>query len=966
MVGRAAELDRLVGLVGARREPAVALVAGEAGIGKTRLVQELLRRVPPGTLVLAGQADPGTVGRPMELFLDAVEGAVTAADPDGANRGPAGAAVPRDAGGGEASRAGGRGVVVGDGSHDRARDGSGNGLLAVVRDADRPADERVRAGVDLVRRLGADVTTLLVFEDLHWADSESVSVFERLAEPAPAGDVAPPALLLVGTYRPDGLSRRHAAAEALPRIERRHSVTHVHLGRLNPADVSGFLAAVYDVEPSFRVVDTLHTRTGGNPFFLEELMASSGEMPGDEPDAPLPWTVAELVRSELADLGPDVRAMVNAAAVLGRRFGFDLLAAVTGAHEDDLIARLRVAVDQGLLVEVDPDVFGFHHELAREAVESGLLGRERRRLHEAALDALRAGGSRDHVSLAHHARGAGRFDDMVDEARLGARESLALGSSYQALQLAETGLAEVSDDEELLSLAARAAWLAGLLDDAQVHAERWLTLARGAGDVDHEAAALAMRARVAYERGDIAAMSAHTNALVEIIDRLPGDEARGRAMAAVAQSYMLRDKVDASYMWADKALALAEEKGLDDVRLAAMVEKGSTLLMDPSRAEEARDLLEAAADEAERAGDHVLAARSLNNLVSHARQWRDADEVRRLIERMRAEATAAGFDSAVVADVAGSLAHLAALEGDLAGAIAHLDEPLRGADARTRRTKAGWTTVFRAGLALEAGDLDTAELFTELSKPATTRTAVGVIGLDLHLACRRGDLARARALLVDLVAATDAEGYASPSQAHDLLAAALGAGMSADELRPLVDRVGHYVGHRLDPDNPWRQMLEAQLAEAAGDVDAAIAGFEAAARTLGMAPEILAGHRGTAHVGAAANLVRAGRLDEARPHVAEAARHLARWSGWRVEQLRAVERRLGLGDEPTGPDQLTPREREVAALLAEGLTNSQLAERLYISPRTAAVHVSNLLAKLGMASRTEVAAWAVRSGLAPG
>ena len=82
-----------------------------------------------------------------------------------------------------------------------------------------------------------------------------------------------------------------------------------------------------------------------------------------------------------------------------------------------------------------------------------------------------------------------------------------------------------------------------------------------------------------------------------------------------------------------------------------------------------------------------------------------------------------------------------------------------------------------------------------------------------------------------------------------------------------------------------------------------------------------------------------------------------------MDELRAVERRLGLGPEPSGPEALTPREREVVSLLAEGLTNSQVAERLYISPRTAAVHVSNILAKLGMSSRTEVAAWAVREGL---
>ncbi|MGH9261511.1 MAG: DUF2515 family protein, partial [Acidimicrobiales bacterium] len=268
----------------------------------------------------------------------------------------------------------------------------------------------------------------------------------------------------------------------------RHSVTHIQLERLSPAEVSSFLQAVFDQDPSFRVVDALHSRTGGNPFFLEELVASAGEVPDHElDDTPLPWTVSELVRSEVDDLEPEVREMVSAASVLGRRVSFDLLATVTGASESELIARLRAAVDHGLLVETDPDVFSFHHELAREAIESGLLGRERRRLHEAAFDALRLADSRDHLALVHHARGAGRYDDMISEARLGAHESLALGSSYQALQLAETGLAEAEDDLDLLSVATRAAWLAGLVEDAVDHADRWLALARAADDVSIEA-----------------------------------------------------------------------------------------------------------------------------------------------------------------------------------------------------------------------------------------------------------------------------------------------------------------------------------------------------------------------------------------------------------------------------------------------------------------------------------------------
>ncbi|MGH9193446.1 MAG: AAA family ATPase, partial [Acidimicrobiales bacterium] len=239
MVGRGAELDRLVGLVDARSDPSVGLIAGEAGIGKTRLVQELVAHVPANTLVLAGQADPGAESRPMELFRDALGSVATRAGADA------------------------------DADRDTA-------LLEAVDDAHRTADERVRAGVELVRRLTAGRAGVVVFEDLHWADSESLTVFEQLAEPGGGR------LLVIGTYRPDGLSRRHPASSLLPRLERRHSITHIQLRRLSPADVNAFLTAVYGEVPSYPVVDALHTRTGGNPFFLEELVASAGDAPWED------------------------------------------------------------------------------------------------------------------------------------------------------------------------------------------------------------------------------------------------------------------------------------------------------------------------------------------------------------------------------------------------------------------------------------------------------------------------------------------------------------------------------------------------------------------------------------------------------------------------------------------------------------------------------------------------------------
>ncbi|HEV7762002.1 MAG TPA: AAA family ATPase, partial [Acidimicrobiales bacterium] len=877
MVGRSAELDRLVDLLDAGRLPAVALVAGEAGIGKTRLIQELVTRLPAGVVVVGGQADPATSSRPLALFTDALQGL---ADDD---------LEPE--------------------------------LVAVMRDLDRPADDRVRAAVRLVRNLAASRAGLVVFEDLHWADAESLSIFEQLAEPDGSR------LLLVGTYRPDGLSRRHPAAELLPRLERRHTVIHLQLGRLSQDDVGLLLSSVYGELPSFRLVSTLHGRTGGNPFFLEELIASSPSMPCDELDAmPLPWTVSELVRNQVDELDPEVRRIVASAAELGRRVPFDVLAAVTESSEDHLITLLRAAVDSGLLLEIEPDVFGFHHEIAREAIAGGLLGRERRRLHEAALVALRHEGSRDHAALARHAQGAGRYDDMIDEARRGSRESLAHGSTYQALLLAELGLNEADRDLGLLEIAARAASLAGLVVDAGQHADLWLQLARDADDVSAEAAALAVRMRVAFEVGDIGAMESFCDALVGVIDRLPTDEERAEAMAAVAQSYMLREQLAPTVEWADKAGELAEAHGLTRVRIATMVEKGTMLLLDPGSSDEGQQLLEAAITAAEQAGEHVLVARAANNLFWHAVGWSEAEAVRELIESTRRHAKAAGWLTG--SGHTQALAHLAAVEGDLDRAIAHVDEaPPMHADTWKQGR---WLWGLRAGYALEAGDYEAAARYAAESKPATTRTNAGVVGLDMHVACRLGHADQARALLPPLLEAVARDGCAVPSQVHDMLPAALHVGLTPDELRPLVEQVGMYAGHRLASDHPWRRLVDGQMAEASGDPATAAALYAAAADGLACEPQVMRGHLGTAHVGAARCLIALGRLDEARVQAVAAREDLARWRGWRVDELHGVERRLGLGAEPEGPATLTPREREVAALLAEGLTNSQLADRLYI------------------------------------
>ncbi len=216
-----------------------------------------------------------------------------------------------------------------------------------------------------------------------------------------------------------------------------------------------------------------------------------------------------------------------------------------------------------------------------------------------------------------------------------------------------------------------------------------------------------------------------------------------------------------------------------------------------------------------------------------------------------------------------------------------------------------WSAVFRAGLALEAGDLDDAETFTAEAKPVTPRTAAGVIGLDFHIACRRRDPERARALLADLQVAAEAEGSTSPSQTHDLLSAGLAAGLSPDELRPLVDMVGYFAGHRLDAEHPWRRLLDAQIAEAEGRIEDAADLYTLAAAGLGSAPELLAGPRGTAHVGAARSLVRLGphrRGQGPHRHRRAAAVALGRLAGRRAAGSRAAAGPRRGASRPRGAD----------------------------------------------------------------
>jgi DNA-binding CsgD family transcriptional regulator len=476
-------------------------------------------------------------------------------------------------------------------------------------------------------------------------------------------------------------------------------------------------------------------------------------------------------------------------------------------------------------------------------------------------------------------------------------------------------------------------------------------VARRIGDIEEESVALRRLVRLRWDEGDITLMDELTENLIALLDRLPEGEERGKAMVTIAQSFMLRSLSTEAVQWADRAIAYAGEHEWPWLRVWGEVEKGSALTSIPELFEVGDAMLARVADEAETLGEHVIVARALNNRVRSVHFRPDSSEARDLLGRMRSAAERAGFDALAGPGYWQGLAALAEWEGDLDGAREFLDEGRRRDHGRRQNPNASWYEVQEAGLALEKGDAARArELFDRLLPAPHARWW---LGLSLHLACREGSLDDARrwfrALIDSFADAATSEGQLL----HDLVTPMLAAGFSADEVRPFVER---------EPEGPWRRFAMAQLVEAEGRNDDALAGYlevvDAGEKLF--RPSAL----GTAHVGVARTAILTGDIDLARAHATRAAELLARWGGWRVEELHAVQRRLGVGPGVEGPNALTPREREVVELLAEGLTNAEVAARLYISPKTAAVHVSNILAKLGMASRSEVAAFAVREGLA--
>jgi DNA-binding CsgD family transcriptional regulator len=892
MVGRSAAYAQLRSLmpttsVTVADLPTVALVAGEAGVGKTRLLRELVADLPSGITVLSGAADPDALGRPYSLAAAVLPGP------------PAGFTDP-DA--------------------------------VVARFAERIGDE----------------PAVVIFEDLHWADAESATVIDRLAQ------LPCPRLLLIGTYRPDDLSRRLPGGDLLLRLERRHAVEQVRLERLDRNDVGALVAAIYSSPPSSAVIEAVSTRSGGNPFLIEEIVAATGCREGSPSDllaARLPWSLEEAVRSQLEGLTTPERRVLEAAAVCGPTTRFEALARAADMPEDALLEVLRRLVDANLLVEADDDRFSFRHALVSDEVERQLLGRERRLLHERALEGLRSSGGDDLAAMARHAAGAGRFEEFVTLSRDAAQHYLAQGSTFQSLRLAADALSEAPDDPELLAVAAESAWLVSLYAEALGYTDRWLATAREHGDIEEEAAALRWRLRLHHEMRRPDAIIVERALLEELIGRLPSCERRARAMASMAQSLMLQDQTAEAIVWADRAIEEGERVGARSVVVQARVERGSALVH-VDRANDAE--LRAAVEAAEAEGEWVLVTRGLNNLFEAIPVF--TPEGRVVVDRFRRAAGRAGFDSMSHAISAFREAEIASSEGDLAATRRAME---RGAEWCLRcQQDAAWLIPLEFDLAFEEGRAADARTALErLALYAEPGHASWWARTELELAWLDSDPTAVLRWADRYLTADIPDNLFVLTDVINVVDLALDAGVDA---RHLGDGLSAALAGHPSRDRIWTT-VEGLLHAAAGRPVEAITALDAVLADPD--PTIQRHVLGHLRVRLAQCRLAAGERTRAMTEVRRALDELSRWPGWRRDRALALRGRLdGGGAAPEG--ELTQREREVAALLTEGLTNSELARRLFISPKTAAVHVSNILMKLHMASRAEVAAWAVRTGLA--
>ncbi len=832
------------------------LVSGEAGIGKTSLIEALAERLDDARW-LWGACDGSFTPRPLGPLFDIA-----------------------DAAGGD---------------------------LRERTDGGAPRQELFSASL----RAFDDPTrlTVVVVEDIHWADEATLDWLRYVSR-----RVASARAMVVVTYRDDVIGEDHPLRVVIGELATQRATRRMGVPPLTVNAVRT-LAGDVGVDP-----EQLHALTGGNPFFVSEILC--------DPNVPVPATVVDAVMGRIAQLPDDARQAMEAASVIGTRIEPWLLEHVTGAGGTDGIDR---CLSSGSLI-TDGHVYRFRHELTRRAVEDSIPAHRRARLHATVLSGLeQRGGELDHARLAHHAEAAGDADAVLRHAPAAGRRAAefwahreAAAQFARALRFGQGLGADVraSLTEELareLSLIDRwedaaAAWQAALdlrraLDEPEAVADdlRWLSrslwrLCRG-----EESRRLAREA-------------------VAVLEGRPPSAAKAWSLANLGAGLSLELVLEDSLSLSEVAREMGEELGLPDVVSYALNTIGCVRL---SNGEDGWGDLERALRLAMEAGAEDTAGRGFANLYQFA------------VDRYRVHQ----YEWCYTEGIQYTEDH----------EIGTFGVCLLGGRVDALQRLGRWDEATAIGREAASGIVSPVNRMHLLVPLAT-------------IGARRGS--EGTWDLLDECAAL-AAGVDEPEWTIAVATARLEAHWLAGSPRVGVEGARTAFDIALRTGDAWSLGPLALWMRRSGALDVAPTGLpepfalELAGDALGAA-EIW--QRWDAPYEAAMAIASAG--DEASLRDA-----LDRLTALGAEATAAVIRRmlrdLGARSVPRGaraatranPHGLTPRETQVLALVAEGLANSEISKRLFISERTVDHHVSNVLSKVGVGSRTAAAREAERLGI---
>ena len=969
-VGRERELGELMqALAKAEADgPLVLFVAGDGGSGKTRLLREFASRARrDGALVANGAALPlGDDGPPYGPFADGLR------------------------------------RLFRDLRRDRSEGIAEAADLWSSDGESQPA--RFEAVLDALESLAAESTVAVIVEDLQWADRSTRDLLLYLARAASGR------LLIIGSYRSEEVDEAHPLSTITVELRRSGVASVIGLDRLSAAEVAEMLRGVAGTTLDADVVDRIVSRAEGNPYFAEELLAAERASPG----APLPPELRQTILARIRRLPEPVQKTLRTISAFGGDADYQAIAAATGLEHDVLIGQLREAVQHGILRprhDAGREAYAFRHALVREAVYGELLPGERARIHRQIAETLTedvTGPVRSPVELAYHW-------DMAGDARRALASAVGAGIATAeihahgaALHHFDRALAlwdQLGPAAESLSSRSRVELLEASGDAAMAvgdHARAIERLEEAAelrrlADEPEAAAMLYVRlGRVYWSAGnDAASLEAYDHALA-LLRRRGASSAHARAMAAKASALVVRARYRDSLRLANRALAMARRAGspADEAYAAEIVGLDLTYLGQP---EEGIPLLERARGLAEAGGDSEDLRRTFVNLTSALLRAGRRDEAVRIALEGFETAKSMGLERTwgrvQLVNAAVGLYDLG--EWNRADTISSDAVGRGGADIETC-----YFHLIRAQIATDRGQEDAAShierahaLAAGVADPVLTAS---VAATEAEHALWQGDLAAVPSVVdrgLGLLEGSDER----PLQARLML---IRAASEADAA--IAARTGQKPQFERASVDTCRALAEAVRLLAAADDSYAVREIHAyadvadghAARAAGRSDpaawdKALAAWRGLAQPYPIAQaawrlgealLVGRGRRDEAGIVLREAHATAARLGA--VPLLREIEllarhARIDLTEVPAAAPierepspierlGLTAREAEVLGLVATGMSNREIAEALFISEKTASVHVSNILGKLSVSNRVEAAAVAYRLGILAG